>query len=918
MNSLEENISDQNYPLKFMDNFGLYEASSNEQFDDILTLACSITGCQSAYISILDEKWQNIRYTKNFIAGQHPIDVSICKLTVASRKLLQITDISKHSGLNTSSLPPSQQGFEFYIGLPIIDKRGAVLGTLCVLHTSFKQLSAEQNKNIEILGKQVLNILQLRKRNIQKTASKQVAEEQQVFFDASSNLICVLNDRLEIVTINNAAFDIFGYEAEDCKGLSFAKFILPEDLGPTITLGERKLKNKIKNFELETRIRAKNNDVKWISWNATNKNRKWFIIGREVTKEKETSQNLNKLSTVANKINSGIVISNSKSEVVFVNPAFTDITKYTLSDFNGERLGDVLAGEQSDKLLLDKVRNKTKEKRSSSAEFLAYRKDGEKIWISVHSTVVLDESGEIDSLIEIIIDITERKESEKQLELLSLVASKTNNGVAIYDEVGNVTWMNEALENILGFKKELLVGKNLADFVKGEDTDLDLLEIVREKARRFEPFSIEHKVYRKDGSEIWISIANTPIYNSATNQHTQIEIINDVTKRKQAEIQILASREDAIRLSKAKESFVSIMSHEIRTPLNAVIGLANILNDEDKLPSQEESINLLKFSADNLLNLINDILDFNKIEVGKMELENKRLDVRKLLKDIVASMRFKIDHKSIKLNYHIDDKIPELVRGDKTRLYQILVNLINNAIKFTKEGGVDISVQLLPETDSKVSLGFKVTDTGIGIPKEKLAVIFEPFSQAESNTARKYGGSGLGLSISKKLINLFGGDITVESELGIGTEFSFSLNFNKFEGDLAMAETPQKITLTGRILVVDDNEINTLLAQRVLTKFGLTVVTTDSGIKAIEILKAKDFDLVLMDVHMPDLNGYETTERLRSLDDEYYKNLPIIALTASVLDENLDGIEKCGMTDFQLKPFKADELASKIAKYIKS
>jgi CheY-like chemotaxis protein len=281
-------------------------------------------------------------------------------------------------------------------------------------------------------------------------------------------------------------------------------------------------------------------------------------------------------------------------------------------------------------------------------------------------------------------------------------------------------------------------------------------------------------------------------------------------------------------------------------------------------------------------------------------------------------MRFKIDGKPIKLDYSIDPKIPELVRGDKTRLYQILVNLINNAIKFTPEGSVKIFVELLPEITNKVGLSFKIIDTGIGISKDKLNLIFEPFTQAESNISRKYGGSGLGLSITKKLVGLFGGDISVKSELGMGTEFSFKLKFNKFEGPIDMSETPQNITLTGKILVVDDNDINTLLAQRVLSKFGLNVVTTDSGINAIELLKAKDFDLVLMDVHMPNLNGYETTKLLRATNDIYYKNLPIIALTASVLDDHWSEIENSGMTDFQLKPFKPEELAQKIAKYLKA
>ncbi|WP_154648042.1 PAS domain S-box protein [Pedobacter arcticus] len=916
MNYVDDNMLDQNPPFKLMEDFGLYEPSSNDQFNDILSLACFITGCSSAYISLIDENWQNIRYTRSFTAGQNPINNSICKLAITERKILQIVDISTNPALINTILP-TQQGFKFYVGLPLIDNKGVVLGTLCALHPNTKALDLNQLQNFEIIGKQVLNLLKLRKRNIQKKKSEESADEHKVFFNATDSVICTLSDQLDIKEINNASFDVFGFEPEECIGLNIADFIFPEDRVRVVKLATEKLKNKLKTLDIETRIVTKNNELKWISWNAVTRNRKWFVVGREITQEKEISKNLQHLSTVASKIENGIVISNVKTEVTWVNPAFTTITGYNLSDLSFKRLGDVLAGEETDKELLEKVRYETINNRSSSTEFLAYRKNGEKIWISVHNTPLVDDKGIVESQITIIIDITERKKAEKQLELLSLVASKTNNGVHICDKDGNVTWINEALENILGLKNKDVIGKKLVDLVKGEDTDMDLLEIVREKAKLHEPFNIEHKVYRKDGQPIWLSIANTPIYNTTTKQHTQIEIINDITQRKIAEFQLLAQREETLQLSKAKESFVSIMSHEIRTPLNAVIGLANILHDEEKLPSQEQSINLLKFSADNLLNLINDILDFNKIEVGKMELENKRLDIRALLKDIVASMRFNTNEKPITLAFSVDNQIPGLIRGDKTRLYQILANLINNALKFTEQGNVNVSVTLQPEIQNKVVLNFKVTDTGIGIPEDKLAAIFEPFTQAASNTSRKYGGSGLGLAITQKLIHLFGGDIKVQSKLGIGTEFSFTLNFNKFEGDIVMPETPEKISLAGKILVVDDNEINTLLAKRVLSKFGLTVITANSGANAIELLKSKEFSVVLMDVHMPDMNGYETTQHIRSLDDEYYKNIPIIALTASVLEDGVEDFKKAGMNDFQLKPFKPDELASKIAQYLK-
>lgn len=901
-----------------MDDYDLYNSDSDDQFDKLLSLACYICNCDVAYISLIENNWQNIRYAKGIEPQEAPLDDVVCKFPYHEKKFVQIANILKHP--KTESLfEHSPSKLKFYAGIPLTSKN-EVVGTLCVCSEEEKTLNPNQEESFKLLAEQVINILVLRKRNIQKNQTKKITDEYEILFNSSPDLICILNDCTEIISINKSSLNILGYKPEECIGVKMSKFFNREDEKLVFDLANSSLQQKIKNFEVETRIKTKTQETKWISWNAVAKDRTWFIIGREITKQKEILKNLNQLSTVASKINNGVVISNAKSEVIWVNNAFTKITGFTLEDLTDKKLGDVIVGAETNKELVEKARLETTNKKSFAVELLAYRKDGQQIWLSIHNSIILDNNGDIESLIEIIIDITKRKESEQRLELLSLVASKTNNGVSICDKEGNVTWINEALENILGYTNKEVFSKKIGDLVKGKDTDLSILETAREKALKGHPYNIELKVYRKNRTEVWLSIANTPLHDKSKNLYYQIEIISDVTERKQAEMQLLASKEEALQLSKAKEMFVSVMSHEIRTPLNAVIGLSNILHDDEKLEAQIQPINLLKFSADNLLNLINDILDFSKIEVGKMELENKRLSIRDLITDIVDSFVFKIKEKDLKLVYQINDNIPPLVRGDKTRLYQILVNLINNAIKFTEEGSITILVNLVTEINQKVEISFEIIDTGIGVASDKLSTIFEPFTQAETNTTRKYGGSGLGLSITQKLVSLFGGTISISSELGKGTTFSINLIFNKFEevDEIAKMETPKVlININARVLVVDDNEINTLLAKKVLTKYGLTVTTTDSGLSAIDLLKSKAFDLVLMDVHMPIMDGYETTKTLRNQPDDYFKTLPIIALTASIMVDNLHEIEACGMNDYQIKPFKPDELIEKIAKHLK-
>lgn len=897
--------------------YDAYDISSDKDFKDILKLASFICKCEASFISFIEDDCQQIRYVKGFSPDEIPLEKSLCKLIYEKNDFLEIPDI-RNDKKAKELFDVSSFDYNYFAGLPFHNIDGQKIGTLCVSDPESRVLGKEQIEALKALANQILTILELRKRNLNEIKIEKKREEFNEMFNSSPDLICILTEDLIIESINHAMFDIMGYQAEECIGTNISKFIISEDRETVFQVANESLRNNVKRFDVETRVKTKDKAIKWISWNAVTKNRNWFVTGRDITKYKKTLQYLKQLSTVASQINNGVVINDTNNNVVWINNAFSEITGYSLEDLEFQKLGDVIVGANSNIDIVEKARIETKNKKSFSVELLAYRKDGKPIWLSIHNTIILDKKGEIESLIEIVIDITERKYAEERLELLSLVASKTENGVSICDRTGRLNWMNDSLVKIIGYQIGELEGKRLGDIVKGEDTDLKKLSESREKALKSIPYDLELKVYKKDGSPVWLSISNTPILDEKGKTYKQIEIINDISERKLTEIQLLESKEQALQLSKAKEMFLSVMSHEIRTPLNAVIGLTNLLIEDEKLENQQQPLNLLKFSSDNLLDLINNILDFSKIEMGKMELENKRINIRELIKDIADSLSFKVIEKGISIKYEIDSKTPEFIRGDKTRLYQILINLINNAIKFTEKGHVKIKVNLKLVDESHTRLDFEVEDTGIGIPENKFEHIFESFTQAEANTTRKYGGTGLGLSIAKRLIELYDGNIGVRSEMDKGTTFYFDLKFGNFieeKMDIKEAITPQVIN--AKVLVVDDNEINRMLAKRVLRKYSIEVVTAESGMEAINLLESKDIDLVLMDIHMPGLTGYETTKILRDKEDNYYKNLPIIALTASILNDDIDTIFNNGMTDYQLKPFKPDDLIGMITKYLK-
>lgn len=382
------------------------------------------------------------------------------------------------------------------------------------------------------------------------------------------------------------------------------------------------------------------------------------------------------------------------------------------------------------------------------------------------------------------------------------------------------------------------------------------------------------------------------------------------------EEELRKAKELAEQASHAKERFLSTMSHEIRTPMNAIIGMANLLIDEDPKPEQVESINSLKYAAESLLSLLNDILDYSKIEADKLDLIQTSFNANELFKGLHSTFIKMAMGKGLALNYSVDHNIPNPLMGDRVRLNQVLTNLIGNAIKFTEKGEVNFSADLIGKTDTSVTIRLTVSDTGIGIPKKMQGDIFNEFTQVHEDT-RRFSGTGLGLAISQRLVKLMGGAIGIESDEGRGARFFFTLTFNPSAAQ--PKETTEEIRIpTGkyRVLIVEDNELNTLIVKRFLTNWGIDFDHASNGREALECLVCNDFDLILMDLEMPEMNGYDAAKAIRNLNDKVKAAIPIIALSASAMLNVQQRIFGIGMNDFVLKPFKPQELKMKLAKYL--
>jgi len=517
---------------------------------------------------------------------------------------------------------------------------------------------------------------------------------------------------------------------------------------------------------------------------------------------------------------------------------------------------------------------------------------------------------------------------------LSLIEASLDPLVTISPE-GKITDMNDATVNITGIIREKLTGTDFFDYFTNPQKAREVYqEVFANGSVADYPLTLRHKdgkltdvlfngsVYKDDkGKVIGVVVVARDITDQKriATELTEAIVFAEMATQLAEEAKLKA--EDATRIAenavKAKQQFLSNMSHEIRTPMNAIIGFTKVLLKTDLSVKQKEYLTSIKMSGDALIVLINDILDLAKVDAGKMTFEKIPFKMSLSIAAMLHLFETKIQEKNLTLIKKYDDKIPDVLVGDPVRLHQIILNLVSNAVKFTSKGKITVSVQLLSKDDEKVTIQFSISDTGIGITKDKIDKIFENFQQASSGTARLYGGTGLGLAIVKHLVEAQNGTISLKSKIDVGSTFSFILPFQKTKADVEIV--PQLVELDPgitniKVLVVEDIALNQLLMKTLLDEFGFECNIATNGKIAIEMLQAKSYDIILMDLQMPEMNGFETTEYIRHTMNSL---VPIIALTADVTTADLTKCKAVGMNDYIAKPVDDRLLYSKIVGFVK-
>ncbi len=588
-------------------------------------------------------------------------------------------------------------------------------------------------------------------------------------------------------------------------------------------------------------------------------------------------------------------------------------------------------------ILPEIIKKVEKSKKSIILEkILLYKKSGDFIYSTLAVSPIINKDKEIvEKVVFVFYDITEEVKLKREILKLKRAVENVPVSIVITDTQCRIEYVNPFFQEITGYSFDEAKGKTPKILATNHNHKYypELMKTLKE-GKTWEGEFLNRK---KNGELYWEHALISPIFDEKGKIVNYVAVKEDITERKKFIEELKSAKEKAELASKAKSEFLANMSHEIRTPMNAIIGFIDLVLETKLDETQKKYLELVKESTDNLLRILNDILDISKFESAKIEFENNTINIKKIITNCASIFSKKINEKHLELSINIDEKIPDNLIGDEVRISQVLNNLLNNAIKFTEKGKIKIEAKLVNKNNDNVVLEICVSDTGIGIPKDKINTIFDTFTQADSSITRKYGGTGLGLAIAQRIVNYYNGKIWVESEIGKGSKFCFTLqlkigeyqqlkkeeiNFNDFK----------KFSHKFKILVAEDNITNQILIEHILKNYGLEVSIAENGLKAIEKLAKENYDLVLMDWHMPEMNGVEALEILRKLEkgeDVVHekidksileklkgKKFKIVALTAAALKSEKESLLKKGFNDYISKPIKKKELNKILRKYL--
>ena len=775
---------------------------------------------------------------------------------------------------------------------------------------------------------QVLTII--RDVTVERKSAQEIKEKNdfiRLVLDTSPTLIYVKDGKGNFKLANQECAALFGLTPEDLVDRNIDEFHhLPRELKHYNSVDRRVIESG-QELKVQESFTTPSGKVEWFSSikkPLLTNNGEVHVLGISTNiteqynagKRLEQSEELHRL--LSENSRDLICLHELDATYLYVSKSSEDLLGYTPEEMLGKSPYDFHHPDDLQMVYETGHQKAFQEKRNTTVQHRKRHKNGTYVWIETSIRPILDAEGQILKFQSSSRDITERrlaedaiKNSEKKYRDL---INYSQAYICTHDMQGRILTVNPYLLQTLGYQEEEVVGKVLKQF-------FPLLhhQYFPDYLRQFETMKVVDGilcVLNKQKEERYLFYQNYKVSEDDQESYV-ICIAQDITDRMQTERELKKAKEAAEESARVKENFLANMSHEIRTPLNGILGMAGLLAKTQLEESQQNYLKIINQSADNLLVVINDILDVAKIEAGKLELESIPFNVVDTVQVAFQTQKYKAEEKEIALLLGELELEHTLLQGDPYRLNQVLLNLLNNAVKFTEEGSVTLSARTLEETPSTLTIEFSVADTGIGVPESKKDVIFEGFTQAYSSTTRKYGGTGLGLSICKNLVERQGGDIWVESNPGGGSVFKFMLTYPKSNETVLPSQERAVIDFKSlgavRVLLAEDNEVNIFLAQAIMEDWGFKLDVALNGLEAVQMVREHDYDVILMDIQMPELSGIDATQQIRELQDPKKAKVPIIALTANALKGDAEKYLHAGMNDYLSKPFEEEVLFTKIA-----
>ncbi len=733
--------------------------------------------------------------------------------------------------------------------------------------------------------------------------------------------------------VNPAASKIIGYSSQEMLGVFFLDLIHVDHRAKILEGYIEQLNSKRSTTYFEFPCKRKDGTFIWIGQNVqliyANDGEiiGYTAIARDITDRILSQEQLKlvnrRLESIFDNLNLGLLLEDNNRRVVLTNSMFCELFNYRIQP--EEMVGldckagleDIVDFFEEGRSQIDKL-NSCVENKVICQKQKVHLKDG-RIFEWDYIPIFVDENyiGHLWKYKDITEDTSAQQLLANSEKKYRQIIQNMNLGLLVVDTNEIIIDANPSICDMTGFLREELIGQSAIDiFVPTGKKDIVDEAINLRKNGISNAYEIE--VQNKFGKKMWMLISGSPIFDAQQNITGSIGIHLDITDRKLQFEELKEARQKAELSARSKELFLANMSHEIRTPMNAIVGMAKLLDDAKLSFKQKEYLEAIKSSSENLLVIINDILDFSKIDQGKLVLENTTFSLNSIVGNIMLQFEVKALEKNLLFTKFLDTRLSKAFNGDAVRLAQILTNLIGNSIKFTNEGEVSLRCELLEDRTASQLLLFTVSDTGIGIDEDKQEAVFESFIQENSTINRKYGGTGLGLSISKQLVGLFGGTLLLESAKDKGSKFSFQIELNKAEITEIEIISEDVIDNSGlkdcSVLLVEDNKLNQYLATIILEQLEIKVTVANNGDEAIELLLDNDFDLILMDLQMPFMDGLSATRIIRK---KMKDSTPIIALTANALIGDKEKCLEAGMNDYISKPFNKKDLANKILKYFK-